>query len=420
MNNSNSPVHKPKMQLSQKVCSIPEALSVYINNVVYEMKRRGEELCVLSLGEAFFDIPMFSFDDIDFKKGYHYSESRGLYELRHILSKYYNNRYNASIDPDSDLIISAGSKPLIYMAFQAVLNAGDEVLIHEPAWLSYPEEIKLAEGVPVFIPFDCGVDSIEKYITNKTKMIVICNPNNPAGKVYSRNELEFLYKLCRPRGIYILVDEAYSDFLDNDLFCSMTSIVPDKDGIIVVNSLSKNMGISGWRIGYAISSDDVIYNMLKLNQHLITCPSTLLLLYISKHFDEMLDITLPQAQEVVRKRETINQYCKSIGLIPLDGTSTFYLFINIADYKYSSLDLALYLLTKYHISVVPGLAYGNSTERFIRISVGTENIDDIKRSLDLIKQIIMNDEIDKNYINDTLTELKMNHFSSDCQHMDGN
>lgn len=406
-------VKTTKMQLSDKVNSIPEALSVYINNVVYEMKRRGDRIYVLSLGEAYFDIPMFSFDNIDFKKGYHYSESRGLFELRQIIANYYNTRYKAKVDADNELIISAGSKPLIYMALQAVLNDDDEVLIHEPAWLSYPEEIKLAGGVPKFIPYNYSVDKFEQFITKKTKMIIICNPNNPAGKVYSREELEKLYEMCRPRGIYILVDEAYSDFLTKDNFVSMASIVFDKDGIIVVNSLSKNMGISGWRVGYAISSKDVIYNILKLNQHLITCPATILLLYLTEYFDDILRITLPQARDVVEKRAEIETYCRNIGLEPLEGGATFYLFVNIGNYRYSSLDLALYLLLKYHIAVVPGLAYGTSTSRFIRIGVGAESTGDLKASLDKIKEVIIHDEFDTEFVDEKLKELGMNRFKEE-------
>ena len=400
----------PQMQLSEKVNSIPEALSVYMNNIVYEMKRRGETIKVLSLGEAYFDIPMFSFNTIDFKKGYHYSESRGLYELRRIVANYYNLHYGACVNPDTDILISAGSKPLIYMAFQAVLNPGDEVLIHEPAWLSYPEEIKLANGVPKFIPYDCPVDEFEHYFTDKTKMVVICNPNNPSGRVYSKGDLEKLYSICRPRGIYIFVDEAYSDFFVDNTFSSMAAVVPDKDGIIVMNSLSKNMGISGWRVGYVISHEKVIYNILKLNQHLVTCPATILLLYLAKYFDDILQITLPQAHAVVRKRAEIEAYCREIGLEPLLGSATFYLFVNIGEYKYSSLDLALLLLTKYRISVVPGLAYGQSTGRFIRIGVGAESIDDLKTSLDIIKRVIDNNEFDPIVVDEKLKELKMNRF----------
>ncbi len=400
----------PKMQLCEKVCAIPEALSVYMNNIVYAMRRRGTTIKILSLGEAFFEIPMFSFENIDFKKGYHYSESRGIPELRDIISNYYTKKYNAPVASENEILISAGSKPIIYMAFQAVLNPGDEVLIHEPAWLSYPEEVKLANGVPKFIPFDCAVNEFERYFTEKTRMVVICNPNNPAGRMYSKEDLEKLYAVCRPKGIYIMVDEAYSDFVLNKGFTSMVNIVPNKDGIIVVNSLSKNLGISGWRIGYVISSPDVIYNILKLNQHLITCPSTLLLMYVAHYFSEIVKITIPQAKEVVEKRQDIINYMKELGLETLGGASTFYIFMNIGNYEYSSMDLGLHLLMKYGISVVPGLAYGQSVERFIRIGVGAESLDDIKNCLRIIKRVIDSNEYDDDLINNELKNIHMNRF----------
>lgn len=401
---------KPKMQLSEKVSAIPEALSIYMNNVVYAMKRRGDSIKVLSLGEAFFDIPMFSFEEIDFKKGYHYSESRGIPELRETVANYYSDKYGASVNAEDEILISAGSKPLIYMAFQSVLNPGDEVLIHEPAWLSYPEEIKLANGVPRFIPYDCPVENFESYFTQKTRIVVICNPNNPAGRIYSKNDLEKLYSMCRPKGIYVFVDEAYSDFVSNDEFSSMVNIVPDKDGIIVVNSLSKNLGISGWRIGYVISTPDVIYNILKLNQHLITCPATLLSLYVAHYFSEIVETTLPQVLEVVERRKRITDYMQEIGLKPLEGTATFYIFMDIGNYARSSMDLGLYLLMKYGISVVPGLAYGKSTERFIRIGVGAEPLDVIKKCLDTIKHVIETNEYDDEFIELELRDLHMNRF----------
>lgn len=403
-------IKKTKMQLSKKVSAIPEALSIYMNNVVYAMRRRGDDIKVLSLGEAYFDIPMFPFEGIDFNKGYHYSESRGIPELRIKIAEYYERYYNAKIDAENEILISAGSKPLIYMAFQAVLNDGDEVLIHEPAWLSYPEEIKLANGIPKFIPYDCQVSEFVQYFTPKTKMVVICNPNNPAGKVYTEEELQTLYTMCRSRGIYILVDEAYSDFLADDSFVSMASVVADKDGVIVVNSLSKNLGISGWRVGYVISSPDVIFNILKINQHIITCASSVLLLYLARYFDDIIKVTLPQAQAVVRKRTEVEQYMRNIGLASLNGSATFYIFVNIDEYKHSSLELALYLLTKYHISVVPGSAYGQSTERFVRISVGAENLEDIKECLRTIKKVILENEYDDTFVESELKALHMNRF----------
>ena len=398
------------MQLCEKVCAIPEALSVYMNNVVYAMRRRGDDIRVLSLGEAFFDIPMFPFEGIDFAKGYHYSESRGLPELRRVVADYYGRRYGAPVDADEEVLISAGSKPLIYMAFQAVLNPGDEVLIHEPAWLSYPEEIRLAGGVPRFVPYDCPVEEFEGHLTDRTRMVVICNPNNPAGRVYSSSELRRLYETCRPRGVYVLVDEAYSDFVTDGGFASMAAVVPDRDGVIVVNSLSKNLGISGWRIGYVISTPDVVYNVLKLNQHLITCPPTLLSMYVARYFDDIVEVTLPQARAVVEKRNRVVQLMKEIGLEPLDGTATFYIFVGIGDYAHSSMDLGLYLLMRYGISVVPGLAYGESTERFVRVGVGAESLEVIGDCLRTMKRVLDGNEYDGDLVERELRALGMGRF----------
>lgn len=400
----------PVMQSSEKVQAIPEALSVYINNVVYAMKHRGDRVITLSLGEAFFDVPDFGFTGEMFRRGCHYSESRGIPELRKLICGYYSENYGVPVNPNNEIIISAGSKPLIYMAFQAVLNPGDEVLILEPAWLSYPEEVKLADGVPVFIPYDCPVKNFADYFTPKTRMLVLSNPNNPAGKVYTSDEMRELYVMCREKGICILADEAYSDFVIDGSFASLGKIVPDKDGIIIVNSLSKNLGISGWRIGYAISSPEVIFSILKLNQHLITCAPTLLQLYIAEHFGEIVSSTLLQAQEVVRKRAEVEQYIAASGLDVLPGSATFYIFVDIGNWKYSSLDLALYLLAKYRIAVVPGSAYGESTGHFIRIGVGAEPMKDIQSAIDIISRVTAANEFDDALVARELQAVGMNRF----------
>ncbi len=197
----------------------------------------------------------------------------------------------------------------------------------------------------------------------------------------------------------------------DEKFHSMASIVPNKDGIIVVNSLSKNLGISGWRVGYVISNAEVIYNILKLNQHLITCASTVLLLYLAKYFDELYEITLPQAKEVVKKRKRIEEYMSSINIKLLRGSATFYFFISIEKYSHSSLDFALYLLFKYGIAVVPGSAYGESTERFLRISVGAEPEERITQAMQIIKDILVNDEYDGELVDNELKRLGFKKFS---------
>lgn len=391
----------PTMQLSEKIEQITEALSIYINQLVYDQQRLGKDITVLSLGEAFFNIPMFDFNELDFTKCYHYSDSRGIPELRDKISKYYKSRYSVDIDANSEIIISAGSKPIIYFSMLAYLNPGDEVLVHEPAWLSYKDQATLAGAKTIFIPFHTPIDEFLKYITDKTKMLVINNPNNPAGRTYSDKELLSLYELCRPRGIYILVDEAYSDFTEH--FHSMAHIVPNLDGVIIVNSLSKNMGMSGWRVGYAIGSSSVINKILKINQHVITCAPTLLQHYMARNFDKITAITLPQVESVIEKRQRIEKNMNKLGLKHMSGTATFYFMVNIGDFPGTSIDLAIHLLMKYQIAVVPGIAYGKSCDRYIRVGIGSEPEERINLALIVIRDLLKSKNID---YNDSYDELK--------------
>ena len=192
-----------------------------------------------------------------------------------------------------------------------------------------------------------------------------------------------------------MVDEAYSDFVVDSSFTSMATVVPNKDGVIVVNSLSKNMGISGWRIGYIISSESVIQTVLKVNQHLITCAPTILLQYCTKYFEEIISVTLPQVRDVVEKRKRVEKMISDLGMVCLPGGTTFYFFVSIQGYSGTSQEFSLSLLLEEKISVVPGSAYGKSTDRFVRISIGTESEERIWEALVVIRRHIEKHKYDK-------------------------
>src|SRR3990167_6565176 len=167
-------MHETALPISKKVQDIPEALSVYFNQLVYELKRKQRDIITLSLGEAFFDIPYFDFEQLDFYKGYHYSHSLGLPELREKIAEYYRKRYHTAVQADN-IIVTAGSKIMIYMCMQALVDPGNEILIHEPAWLSYQEQAKLVNAVVDFIPYDCPCVDFKKYFTKNTRMLILNN-----------------------------------------------------------------------------------------------------------------------------------------------------------------------------------------------------------------------------------------------------
>lgn len=367
---------------------IDQALSIRYNNLVYEMRARGEDVIVLSLGEAFFDIPLFSFDEMPLPESYHYSHSRGIPELRRRLADYYGERYGVPVDPEGEIIVTAGSKIAIHMSLMAILNPGDEVLVLEPAWVSYPEQVKLCHGVPVMVPYDRSVFQLEEFITARTRAIVVNNPNNPSGKVLSPKELEHLHDLADRRGLFLLSDEAYSEFLLDSAFVSCGSLDPEKKHTIICNSMSKNYGMSGWRIGYVIGCGPLAGELLKINQHLVTCPPTILQHYLVRHFDDILDVTRPQIAEVVRKRRELAGFMDACGLSHLPGDATFYFFVSIAPSTLSSEEFCTRLLTEHRVSTVPGIGYGGSCDRFIRVSIGTESMERTRRGIRLIGQLI--------------------------------
>jgi len=379
-------------RISNIVQDIGQAMSIKINTMVYELQQEGKEITVLSLGEAFFQMPLYSFDVLPNPGLYHYSHSRGILDLRSKLATEYSKNYGVAVNPESEILITAGSKIAIHMVFQAILNPGEEAIVFEPYWVSYTEQIKLCGAVPIAVPYFETIYDVDKYITKKSKCIVINNPNNPSGKVLSDDEMKYLYELARKYNLYIISDEAYSDFTEDGKFLSAGNFDVENKHTIILNSISKNLGISGWRIGYIISNQEVIDNVLKINQHLITCPASILEYYVLQYYDKIIAITKPQIRELLKKRQQISRYMLSIGLNSLQGNSTFYFFVSISPSTLSSEEFAIKLLKEKRISTVPGIGYGKSCDKFIRLSIGTESVEKVKKSLDIIKKMINSSE----------------------------
>jgi aspartate aminotransferase/aminotransferase len=342
----------------------------------------------MSLGEAFFDIPLFPMDDLPYPEVNHYSHSRGLPELRALLAGYFREEHGVTFDPETEIIITAGSKAAIHMTFMSILNPDDEVLFSEPAWVSYPEQVRLCYGKPVGLPYDVPVSDFEKHITPRTRAIVITNPHNPRGYIYSEAELRHLVGLAEKHDLWLLSDEAYSEFLNDGSFVSVGRLDPSKRHVVIFNSMSKNYGISGWRVGYVVGNAQLMCNVLKVNQHLITCPATILEHYLVKHFHDIAAITRPQIHELVEKRCRLQAYMDEIGLAYLEGGGTFYFFVALGESRLGSEEFCTRLLMEQLISVVPGVGYGRSCDRFVRVSVGSASVEENMRGLRAIRELI--------------------------------
>jgi aminotransferase len=373
---------------SNRVLGISEALSIKYNNKVYELRGSGNDVIVLSLGEAFFDIPLLSMSELPRPDIFHYTHSRGLPELRAKIANYYYDEYAVKSDPSSEMIVTAGSKIAVYMALSSVIDSGDEVLVYEPAWVSYTEQIKLCDGIPVQIPCYVGYEDFERFITPRTRMIILNNPNNPRGSMMSDAEIKYIHCLAKKYNLYILADEAYSEFGSRAEFISFGRDDPLKEHTIICNSISKNFGISGWRIGYIISSSGLISQILKINQHLITCAPSILEMYIAKYFSTILEITRPQIAKLMIIRSELSSYISQIGLTRMAGDSTFYFFVSIKPSKLDSGEFCMRLLDESLVSAVPGIGYGLSCDEYIRVSFGSEPINRVKLALDKIKLLI--------------------------------
>ncbi|HET7462483.1 MAG TPA: pyridoxal phosphate-dependent aminotransferase [Longimicrobium sp.] len=367
---------------------IATAMSIKFNAYANAMKAAGEDVTFLSKGEAFFDIPLQPFDTLPFPDLYHYSDSRGIAGLRRKLASYYHDQYGVPVDPDSELIVTAGSKMAIHIAFMALVEPGDEVVVPEPAWVSYSEQVRLCHGNPVMVPYHVPVAELEKWITPRTRALVVCSPQNPSGRVYTRDELRQLHDVAKRHDLYLVSDEAYSDFVAYGEFVSCGVDDPAKEHTIICNTMSKNYGMSGWRIGYLVSNARVMEQLLKISQHLLTSPPTILELYLERHFDDVLEVTKPQILEVVKKREAIARYMDEIGLRYMEGTATFYFFVSIEDSTLGSEEFGRRLLAEKKVCVVPGIGYGLSCDGFVRAGVGTESVERTRAAFLGIKELI--------------------------------
>ncbi len=373
---------------SSKISGIPVSGTMEIAAKVIEMQFKGIDVINLCVGEP--DLPTpdhikeAGIKAINFNRT-KYTLNVGIEELRIAIKSKFKNEYNADYNSD-EIIVSNGAKQALYNAIQTIIDDGEEVIIHLPYYVSYPHMISLAGGIPKFVTtktensYKITPKELEENITSKTKAILLCNPNNPTGSVYSRDELLSVVEVAYANNLYIISDEIYEKLtFDSAKFYSISSLGEKfRDKLIIINGVSKAYRMTGWRIGYAAANKDLVKGMNKLQSHSTSAACTISQYAALEALTGDQSSVEDQREILQRRRDLIhNALVKIDGIDFIEPHGAFYFFINIKNFigKTSlfnnSRDFCLELLEKENVGTVPGSVFG--MEGYLRISYATSD-----------------------------------------------
>ncbi len=359
--------------LSDKVTSLkPSGIRKFFD-IVSEMK----DAISLGVGEPDFDTPWFIRDEgiYSLEKGRtFYTSNAGLKDLRKEIAAYIKRTQALNYDPDNEIIVTVGGSEAIDIGLRAVINPGDEVIIPQPSYVSYEPCALLAGAKPVIInlkaenEFRLTPQELIEAITEKTKVLILPYPNNPTGAIMERGDLEKIAKIVVEKDILVMSDEIYSALTYKGRHVSIASLEGMKERTILINGFSKAYAMTGWRLGYACGPKDIIKQMTKIHQFAIMCaPTTSQYAAVTalKKGDEAVEqMRLSYNQ---RRRFLMNAF-KEMGLDCFEPYGAFYVFPCIKEFSMTSEEFATKLLMEEKVAVVPGTAFGDCGEGFLRIS----------------------------------------------------
>lgn len=393
------------MNLSKKGMAIEPSVTLEITAKAKAMKENGINVISFSVGEPDFNTPKNIQDEgvRAITEGLtKYTPTSGITELKKAICKKLRDDNNLDYSPNN-IIISNGGKHSIYNAFMAVLNPGDEVLIGVPYWVSYPELVKIAGGMPVFIEtkesndFKYTIEDLEAAKTDRTKVLILNSPSNPTGSIYEEEEIKDIAKWAVNNNVFVLSDELYEKLIYSDeKHISIASLNQEiSDLTITINGMSKAYAMTGWRIGYAAAHEDIIKIMGNIQSHTTSNPSSIAQ-YASVAGLEGDQTSIKEMKLQFNKRRLymVDKINSIEGLSCRTPKGAFYIMVNISKLKGrtiqgikidSSLDVANLLLEKGRVAVVPGIAFGD--DNYIRLSYAT-SIENIEEGLNRIKETI--------------------------------
>jgi aminotransferase len=343
-------------------------------------KKQGISITNFSIGRPDFDTPdhikAAAKDALD-RGMVHYTASPGILPLREALAARLEKDFQLAADPD-EIIFSTGATEAIYIALQAILEPGDEVVVPEPMYVYYTGWSILGGAACVTVPlseaddFLLTADRLKEFITEKTKVVILNSPHNPTGQVYRQEDLKEIAELAIARDFLVIADDIYNHQVFDDLTYYPIARFPGmKERTLIIGSFSKSYAMDGWRIGYLIAPKNIISGAMKMHQHIVSCPNAFVQLGAQAALEGPQDCVREMADEFDRRRKLVISCLDQIGLPCVRPRGAFYAFPSIRKYGMTSKDFSDFLLSEARVAVVPGSAFGHAGEGHIRIAYST-------------------------------------------------
>ncbi|PNV62297.1 aromatic amino acid aminotransferase [Clostridium sp. chh4-2] len=378
--------------LADKVTVIPPSGIRKFFDIVSEMK----DAISLGVGEPDFDTPWHIREEgiYSLEKGRtFYTSNAGLKELKVEICNYLNRKYKITYDADREVMVTVGGSEAIDIALRAMLNPGDEVLIPQPSYVSYVPCTVLADGVPVVIEleekdqFKLTPEKLLEKITDKTKILIMPFPNNPTGAIMEKSDIEKIAKIVIEKDLFVISDEIYSELTYKDHHATIAAEPGMKERTVLINGFSKSYAMTGWRLGYAAAPREILEQMVKIHQFAIMCaPTTSQYAAVSALRNGDEDVVHMRESYDQRRRYLMHAF-KEMGLECFEPHGAFYTFPSIKRFGMTSDEFATRLLQEEKVAVVPGTAFGDCGEGYLRISYAY-SLKNLKEALGRIERFI--------------------------------
>lgn len=378
--------------LSETIVNIPPSGIRKFFDIVSEMK----DAISLGVGEPDFDTPWHVRDEgiHSLEKGRtFYTSNAGLKDLKIEICKYLKRRMNVEYDYDKEIVVTVGGSEAIDIALRAMLDRGDEVLIPQPSYVSYVPCTVLAGGTPVVIEleekdqFKLTKEKILEKLTQRTKILILPFPNNPTGAVMTREELVEIAEVVVEKDLYVVSDEIYSELTYKGNHTTIASLPGMRERTVLINGFSKSYAMTGWRIGYAAAPEVILKQMLKIHQYAIMCaPTTSQYAAVEALRNGDEDIERMKKAYDERRRYLLRAF-KELGMDCFEPFGAFYMFPCIKRFGMTSDEFATRLLQEEKIALVPGTAFGECGEGFLRVSYAY-SLEDLQKAIGRIRKFV--------------------------------